>query len=307
MRDTFVKRLTELAREDSRIMLVTGDLGFGVLTSYAAELPAQYLNAGVAEQNMTGMATGMAMEGRIVFTYSIANFTILRCLEQLRNDAAYHGASVKAVAIGGGFSYGALGMSHHATEDLAIMRAIPDIDVLAPCCPWEVENITSALAARPGTAYLRLDKSSPGRTDRAGEAFELGKARTLREGTDLTIAAIGGILEEALAAAASLAEDGIECRVIAFHSLSPFDREAVVACCSETGGLLTVEEHQVSGGLAGAVAEASLEAGVTPKVFGRIGLRDTFSSVVGSQQYLRQRYGLDRGSIATTAKRLLSR
>ena len=143
MRDTFIKRLTELARSDPRIMLVTGDLGFGVLTPYAEELPAQYLNAGVAEQNMTGMATGMAMEGRVVFTYSIANFPILRCLEQLRNDAAYHGANVNAVSIGGGFSYGALGMSHHATEDLAIMRAIPDIDVLAPCCPWEVEGITT--------------------------------------------------------------------------------------------------------------------------------------------------------------------
>lgn len=306
MRDTFVKRLTELARNDPRIMLVTGDLGFGVLTNYAAELPAQYLNAGVAEQNMTGMATGMALEGRVVFTYSIANFTILRCLEQLRNDAAYHGANVNAVAIGGGFSYGALGMSHHATEDLAVMRAIPDIDVLAPCCPWEVESITSALVERPGTAYLRLDKSSPGRTKKPGEAFELGKARTLREGTDLTIAAIGGIMEEALDAAAQLAEDGIECRVLAFHSLSPFDREAVVACCAETGGLLTVEEHQVSGGLAGAAAEASLEAGVTPTVFGRIGLQDTFSSVVGSQQYLRRRYELDSGAIERKARALLN-
>ena len=306
MRDTFIKRLTELARSDPRIMLVTGDLGFGVLTPYAEELPAQYLNAGVAEQNMTGMATGMAMEGRVVFTYSIANFPILRCLEQLRNDAAYHGANVNAVSIGGGFSYGALGMSHHATEDLAIMRAIPDIDVLAPCCPWEVEGITTALAARPGTAYLRLDKSSPGRSDKPGEQFVLGKARTLREGTDLTIAAIGGIMEEALSAADLLAKDGIECRVLAFHSLTPFDREAVTACCAETGGLLTVEEHQVTGGLGGAAAEASLEAGITPRVFGRIGLQDTFSSIVGSQQFLRRHYGLDSVAIEKKARSLLA-
>src|SRR5438477_5684348 len=136
MRDQFVKTLTALAETNSRIMLVTGDLGFGVLTGFKERFPRQHLNVGVAEQNMTGVATGLALEGRIVFTYSIANFSTLRCLEQIRSDAAYHGANVKIVAVGGGFSYGSLGMSHHATEDLGILRAL-GIPVIAPGCDWE--------------------------------------------------------------------------------------------------------------------------------------------------------------------------
>src|SRR5438477_1337258 len=133
MRDQFVKTLTALAETNSRIMLVTGDLGFGVLTGFKERFPRQHLNVGVAEQNMTGVATGLALEGRIVFTYSIANFPTLRCLEQVRNDVCYHEANVKIVSIGGGFSYGALGISHHATEDLAIFRALPNMAVVARC------------------------------------------------------------------------------------------------------------------------------------------------------------------------------
>ena len=137
MRDRFIKRLGEIALNDTRIMLVTGDLGFGVFDKFREQCSTQFLNAGVAEQNMTGIATGMAMEGRIVFTYSIGNFPTLRCLEQIRNDACYHNANVKIVSIGGGFSYGSLGISHHATEDLAIMRSLPDLTVVSPCGLWE--------------------------------------------------------------------------------------------------------------------------------------------------------------------------
>ena len=132
MRDVFIKTLLEMAKEDPSIILVTGDLGFGVFNEFRKVLPNQFLNAGVAEQNMTGLATGMALEGFKVFTYSIANFPILRCLEQVRNDACYHQANVNIVAIGGGFSYGSLGFSHHATEDIAIMRSLPEISVFAP-------------------------------------------------------------------------------------------------------------------------------------------------------------------------------
>ncbi|MEX2031445.1 MAG: transketolase, partial [Dehalococcoidia bacterium] len=132
MRDAFVRALETEAEHDARIMLITGDLGFGVLDGYAERRPSQFLNAGVAEQNMTGVATGLAMAGRVVFTYSIGNFPILRCLEQIRNDAAYHDANVNVVSIGAGFSYGVLGMSHHATEDLAIMRALPGIVIASP-------------------------------------------------------------------------------------------------------------------------------------------------------------------------------
>src|SRR6266849_10074635 len=142
MRGAFFRALVELADQDERVHLVVGDLGFGVVEEFARRFPKRFLNAGVAEQNMTGIAAGLALGGRIVFTYSIANFPTLRCLEQVRNDAAYHDANVKIVAIGGGFSYGALGMSHHATEDLAILRAIPGITVVSPGCLWEVEEAT---------------------------------------------------------------------------------------------------------------------------------------------------------------------
>ena len=306
MRDAFIKALEKLADDDPRIFLITGDLGFGVLDRFATLRPRQFLNAGVAEQNMTGLATGLALEGRIVFTYSIANFPILRPLEFIRNDAAYHDANVNVVAIGGGFSYGALGISHHATEDLAIMRSLPGMVVASPCCDWEATELVPALAGATGTSYLRLDRLSAGNTRQPGERFALGRIRVLEEGTDLTIAATGGIMAEVLAATASLRHKGVTCRVLSVHTIKPLDLPALVAAARETGGILTVEEHTVDGGLGGAVAEALLEAGAVPRVFRRIGLRAGFSSIVGSQQYLRSVYGMDAESIAREAAAMLS-
>jgi transketolase len=307
MRDSFMARLEKLAAVNPRIFLITGDLGFGVLDKFEKSFPRQFLNAGVAEQNMTGVATGLAMEGRIVFTYSIGNFPTLRCLEQIRNDAAYHDANVKIVAIGGGFSYGALGMSHHATEDLAIMRAI-GITVLAPGCDWEAEETVDALVKAPGTCYLRLDRASAGRTARAGERFELGRARELRTGDDATLIAAGGILGEALAAADTLlADSGIRCRVLSMHTINSLDVDAVLAAARETGGIVTVEEHTINGGLGGAVAEACLDHGVSPRGFTRLGVRGGFTSIVGSQDYLRVRYGLDRLAIAAAVESIARR
>lgn len=305
MRDAFVARLTQLAEADPRVFLITGDLGFGVLTKFAEKHPKQFLNAGVAEQNMTGVATGLALDGRVVFTYSIANFPTLRCLEQVRNDAAYHGAGVKVVAIGGGFSYGQLGMSHHATEDLAILRAIPEITVVSPGCLWEAEEATSAIARAPGTCYLRLDKSDAGRTNRPGEQFELGKIRTVRSGNDLTLVVTGGILGAALEAADQLASEGIRARVLSVHCLRPFDHETLLLACRGTGGLVTVEEHVPEGGLGGLVSETCLEAGEMPRRFARMAIRGGFASVVGSQAYLRARYGLDAAAIASQARGIL--
>jgi transketolase len=302
VRDVFVARLTALAEADPRIHLVTGDLGFGVLTRFAERFPRQYLNAGVAEQNMTGIATGLALEGRIVFTYSIANFPTLRCLEQIRNDACYHDANVKVVAIGGGFSYGALGISHHATEDLSIMRALPAITVVAPGDDWETAEATSALAATPGTCYLRLDKSSAGDTRRPGERFVLGRARVLREGGDVTLITCGGILQVVLRAAERLAGQGIACRVVSMHTVKPIDAAAIVAAARETGGIVTVEEHTVEGGLGGAVAEVCLDRGAFPGFFRRVGLPGCFSSIVGSQDYLRGRYQMDEESVVRAVR-----
>ena len=298
MRDTFVRALTELADADPSIFLITGDLGFGVLTDFARAFPRQYLNIGVAEQNMTGVATGMALEGRTVFTYSIGNFPTLRCLEQIRNDACYHEANVKIVSVGCGMSYGPLGISHHATEDIAILRALPNITVLSPCDLWEADQATRAVASRSGPALLRLDKSAAPESVRPGESFQLGKARAIREGRDVTLVATGGILGEAMAAAHLLRLQAIHCRILSMHTLKPLDIEALCAAATETDGIVTVEEHTVEGGLGGAVAENLLEAGVIPRFFLRVGLRGGFSSIVGSQQYLRKVYSLDAQSIA---------
>jgi transketolase len=305
MRDAFIRQLLELAWTDDRIMVITGDLGYGVLDEFQRRLPQQFINVGVAEQNMTGVAVGLALSGRMVITYSIGNFTTLRCLEQLRNDACYHGANVKAVAVGGGFSYGPLGFSHHATEDLAIMRALPEMTVLSPGDCWETAAATRAMLARPGPAYLRLDKSAAEPTHRPGDAFTLGRARMVQDGDAMTLIATGGILGEVLAAARMLAEEGIDCRVLSMHTLKPFDAVAVERAARETGGIVTVEEHSVLGGLAGAVAETCLESGAVPRVFRRLGLRDRFATEVGSQAYLRARHGLDGSSIAGVVRTLV--
>jgi transketolase len=256
---------------------------------------------------MVGLATGMALEGRVVFTYSIGNFSTLRCLEQIRNDAAYHDANVKVVAVGGGFSYGALGISHHATEDLAIMRSIPGVTVVAPGDGWEAEEATTAIAKTPGICYLRLDRSAAGIDGSPDSSFQLGKARTVVDGKDLTLVCAGGILAEGLTAARLLAEQGISLRVISMHTLKPLDSSALIRAASETGGIATLEEHTTHGGLGGAVAECLLDRGVWPRRFIRFGLRGCFSSIVGSQGYLRRIYGLDAGTVAEAILGLLTK
>jgi transketolase len=307
VREHFVRTLWSLAAKDQRIILITGDLGFGVLDKFSTDYPRQYLNVGVAEQNMTGVATGLALTGRIVFTYSIGNFPTLRCLEQIRNDACYHDANVKIVAVGGGFSYGSLGISHHATEDLSIMRSLPHITIFSPGDHWEAEQATEALVTTPGTCYLRLDKSAARPTTRPGEIFLPGKARIVREGSALTLFATGGILGVALDAADMLASEGVDCRIVSVHTIKPFDADAVLAACRDTGGIITVEEHTLDGGLGSLVAETCLDAGVMPRAFHRIGLRAGFSSIVGSQDFLRQSYGMDANAIVSAIRSVLSK
>jgi transketolase len=255
------------------------------------------LNVGVAEQNMTGVATGLALEGRIVFTYSIGNFPTLRCLEQIRNDAAYHDANVKVVAIGGGFSYGPLGFSHHATEDISIMRSLPNVTVVAPGDTWEAAEATEAITAKSGVCYLRLDKSAAPPSAGKHDRFVLGKARLLREGKDVTIASTGGILAEVLRAADALNTAGVSTRILSVHTVSPLDSDAIFSACRETGGLITVEEHTVTGGFGSAVAEVCLEGDVLPRAFKRVGLRAGFSSHVGSQEFLRECYDVSASAI----------
>jgi transketolase len=305
VRTAFIDALFELARHDSRIVLIVGDLGFGVVDRFMRELPAQFVNAGVAEQNMTGLAAGMALSGKTVFTYSIANFPVVRCLEQIRNDVCYHNASVKIVTIGGGFAYGALGYSHHATEDIAFMRALPNMTVIAPNDPVEAGLATRAVANLPGPCYLRLGRAGEPRVHSSLSDFSLGRAITMRDGRHVAILATGGLLATALAAADALAGFGISARVLSVHTIKPLDVDAVLHAAAETDALVTLEEHSIIGGLGGAVAEVVLEAAVRPRAFKRIGVADSRNSAVGDQNYLRACTGLDVQSVTATIRELL--
>ena len=291
MRDTFAKRLAELAAADDRIMFITGDLGFGVFEQFQRDFPGQYLNAGVAEQNMIALASGLALEGRVAFAYSIGNFPVLRCLEQIRNDAAYHDANVKVVSIGGGFSYGSLGISHHATEDIAVMRAIPNVQAFTPGTLSDVVNSVDALVATPGTGYLRLDKSQGSDVEGAG-AFEVGAWRVMAEGSDVTLVACGGILGEAQGAATLLAADGISARVVDATQVTGIGPDAVRQALGNAPLVVTMEEHVTRGGLTGLVAEVMATSGMRALLRPR-GIDGDFMSEVGSQAYLRTRVGLD--------------
>lgn len=305
MRDVFIETLSVLAESDDRIFLITGDLGFGVLDKFQRRFPRQFLNAGVAEQNMTGLATGLALEGRIVFTYSIANFPILRCLEQIRNDAAYHCANVKVVSIGGGFSYGALGMSHHATEDIAIMRALPEVTVVAPSDNWETAQATRAIVDTPGVCYLRLDKSVAPSTNKAGDRFVIGRARVVRRGSRVALIGCGGIVGEALRAADLVAQDGLAPTVVSMHTVKPIDKDAIHRLVSAHDIVITVEEHGLHGGLGSAVSEVMADDGRYPHRFKRIAVDgSSFVSIVGSQEYLRKEAGIDAASIAKEIRNL---
>jgi transketolase len=307
MRNTFLNTLFELAKRDPRIVFMTGDLGFSVVEPYMEQLPRQFVNAGVAEQNMTGMAAGMALSGKIVFTYSIANFPTLRCLEQIRNDVCYHDANVKVVSVGGGFAYGSMGATHHATEDLAIMRMLPNMVVLAPGDPCETEAATRALVNYPGPCYFRLGKAGEPIVHDSPITFEIGKAIRLRDGDDVTIISTGGMLQAAVRAADRLAVNGVHARVLSMHTLKPLDEEAILTAARETRAVFTLEEHSIIGGLGGAVAELLSESDDVRVPFKRLGIPPRFSPRVGTQEYLLAENGLDETSIINAVMALLGR
>lgn len=297
MRDTFVRTLVELAKQDKNIELITGDLGFGVLKPYYETVPDQFTNAGIAEQNMTTVAAGMALEGKTVFTYSIGNFPTLRCLEQIRNDCAYHNANVKIVCVGGGFVYGSLGMSHQATEDLAILRALPDVVVMAPADLVEAEECTRALAKYPGTAYLRLGRGGEKRIHDKIENFQIGKAIKVHDGEKVAIFSTGAIFEEIIAAYEKLKEKGYNPAVYTFPTVKPIDKETIEQVSSEYDLVVTCEEHNIVGGFGSAIAEVMAEMRDKKAVLMRIGLNDEYSVRVGNQKYLRQQYGINAKSL----------
>ena len=305
MRDAFVDSLFDLALSDKNVVLLTADLGFGVFEKFEA-LSGQFFNVGISEQNMIGLASGLALLGKKIVVYSIGNFPTLRCLEQIRNDACYHNLNITIVSTGGGFSYGSLGMSHHATEDIAIMRALPNIIVIAPCTTDEAGKAITQLIKAEGVSYLRLDKTSA-ETMYIEDNFVIGKARRYREGSDITLITTGGILYDVNIAADKLKKIGISARVIGMHSIKPIDKEEIIDAAINTGGIVSIEEHNLDGGLGSAISEVCMDQGVIPKVFSRIGLKDTYSSMVGSQQYLKSNYKMDSVAIVKEVKNRLNK
>ena len=305
MRAVFNKELLEIAKKDPRIHMVLADIGYGEIEPFRDTFPERYYNVGVAEQNMTGVACGIAMEGNIAVTYSIANFPTLRCLEQIRNDVCYHNANVKIVIIGGGVSYGALGMSHHSTEDLAIMRALPNIVVEVPCDNYEAIAATHAMIEHNGPFYYRCGYKGEKDIHSGPIEFKIGKANTVREGSDITLMFCGPIGTEVVTAADELAKEGIKCRIVSMHTIKPIDKDAILDAVKNTGGIVTVEEHNIIGGLGAAVAEVLADEGVMPKKFKRMAFPDVNVAKIGGQKWIRDQYGLQARGIADTVRTLL--
>ena len=307
MRDTFVRTLIEIAKKDKNVHLITGDLGFGVLKPYWEQLPDQFTNAGISEQNMTSVAAGMALEGKIVFTYSIGNFPTLRCLEQIRNDCAYHNANVKIVCVGGGFVYGPLGMSHHATEDLAIMRSLPNITVMAPGDLIEAEAATKAIYKHQGTCYLRLGRGGEKQIhENKLEDFQIGKAIKIQDGERVAIFSTGAILDEVFEAKDMLEKEGIRPAVFSFPTVKPIDVSTIETVTKNFSLLVIVEEHNIVGGFGSAVSEVIAELNTHKAKIVRMGINDEYCTIVGSQKYLRKMENIDSLNIIRLIKEHLN-
>ncbi len=297
MRDAFVKTVIDIAKGNPSVELLTADLGFGVLKPFFEQLPDQFTNVGIAEQNMISIATGLALEGKTVFAYSIANFPTLRCLEQIRNGCAYHKANVKIVCVGGGFVYGSLGMSHHATEDIAVMRALPNVAVFAPGDAAEAQAVTKAIARYTGTCYMRLGRGGEKRIHESINDFQIGKAIQIQQGKRVAIFSTGAIFDEVEIACKELKDNGIIPTVYTFPTVKPIDVSTIVECSQNHELIVTCEEHSVVGGFGSAVAEIMAENPTGAKLL-RIGINDQYCSKVGSQKYLRDEYGMSGRKIA---------
>lgn len=292
MRTAFLETLLDCARSNKGIWLLTGDLGFSVLEPFAGQFPDRYVNTGVAEQNMIGVAAGLALSGKTVFVYSIANFPTLRCLEQVRNDICGHNLNVKIVAVGGGFSYGSLGYSHHGVEDLAILRALPHMEVIAPADPVETRVITRRIAESTGPAYIRLGKGRETAVHTGEPDLKRGVPFEMQSGPAVAVLSVGGMLETCMNAAHQAQAAGVTPGVYSCPWLKPMDREAVVALATRYDVIITVEEACVCGGLGGAVSEILAEMPAPRARLKRLGVPDTVMTKAYTQRSAREQVGM---------------
>ncbi|MDI6703318.1 MAG: transketolase C-terminal domain-containing protein [bacterium] len=306
MRNAYVRALYDIASKDNRIFILTADIGIFAFNRIKEDFPDRFYNLGVAEANMMSIAAGLALSGKIPFTFGIAPFVTMRCLEQIRIDICYQVLPVKIVSVGGGFVYGAQGTTHHAIEDLGILRTLPEIVIICPADPIETEKATYATMDLERPTYIRIGRNNEPSIYKKDYDFKIGKAVIMREGEDITLISCGLVVRNVLEASEELAKDNINARVVNMHTIKPIDHEMILRCAEETGAIVTVEEHNIIGGLGSAVAEVLAEEIGFGIPFRRIGIEDTFCRFHADYPVLQERYGVSKKNISKVAKELLS-
>lgn len=305
MRKTCLDMVYELARKDPRIFFIGSDLGVGTLKQFKAEIPDRFLMEGVSEANLVGMAAGLALEGKIVYINTIATFLTRRCFDQVILDLCLHKANVRLIANGGGVVYAPLGPTHEAFEDIAIFRALPRMTILAPADAEEMRRLMPVTVDHQGPIYIRLGKGGDPVVTDARMPFEIGKAYSMREGSDALIVSTGVMLKAALDAAAALEAGGVRAGVLHVPTVKPFDQATFLEKARPVSAIVSVEEHTVIGGLGGTVAEVLAEADFpAPKRFRRIGIPDVFPDQYGSQASLLKRYDITAEKIVSVIRQL---
>ena len=298
MRKALVKVLTERMAWDDSVYVLTADTGFHVFDEFQQQFPDRFMNVGISEAAMIGMAAGMAQAGKQVFVYGIVPFVTMRCFEQIRNDLCYPDLPVRVVGVGGGLTYGPAGMSHHSIEDIAVMSCLPNMTVVCPGDPVEVEKAVAAVMSLPGPCYLRLGKTGePIVHTQGADGFAIGKGIRLREGRDVALIATGNMLTTACEACELLAGRGLEPELISMHTVKPIDRELIVDLASRCHTVATIEEHSILGGLGAAVAGIAADEELDVRLR-RFAVPDVYVHEAGSQDYLRRRFGLEADQIA---------
>jgi transketolase len=299
MRQAFIRALAKLAEGDSRILLLTGDLGYKVVEPFSEQFPDRFLNVGVAEQNMVGIATGLAEAGFIPFIYSIVTFAALRPYEFIRNGPILHQFPVRIVGVGGGFEYGHAGITHHGLEDIGVMRIQPGITVVVPADHLQTRTVVEKTWNLPKPVFYRLGKDDKTVVPGLDGCFQLGRVQQIREGNDVLLIATGSISHEVAAAAEILGRQGIACTVLIVASFNPAPVEDLVDVIARFKMAFTVEAHYIVGGLGSLVSEIVSERGLNCRIV-RCGVKQAANGLSGSQDYLNRQYGLSRESLVET-------
>jgi len=293
----------ELAKNDDRILFIGSDLGTDTLQQFKEEMPERFFMEGISEANVIGMAAGMALEGKIPYVNTIATFITRRCFEQVVLDLCLHNVNVRLIGNGGGLVYAPLGPTHEAIEDLAIMRAIPNMTIVAPADADEMKRLMPLTVDYPGPIYIRLAKGYDPIVTTDEHPFRIGKGFVLQEGADALLITTGITLKLALSAAKSLSQVGLECTILHMPTIKPLDTEKIIELSSSTRMVITIEEHSVIGGLGSAIAEIMAETNWSgPKHFKRLGIPDVFPEKYGSQLSLMEYYNISEEAIINTVQ-----